>query len=283
MLAPWKAKKMAEAGLIEAQGQVDINRLIGSAQAEALESFTSATSEEATANIDKYIESYAGFQFQKRLGNISSVAQMAADILQDKEVGEDIHVDQDWIARFFSDVQDVTSEDMQKIWAKILAGEVETPGRTSLHTLAILRNMSQHDAARFEHISKFVIAYAILDAREYTDKIPSFPRFDTLVDFESYGLLSLGKDRGIGNPDGLKYIALDEKSNLSIRITSKLPSQFVFPGHALTPQGEELYRMIDAKIDENYLRVFRQYMEEKHNLISDVGKFVRNIGLKRLD
>ena len=88
------------------------------------------------------------YQEQKRLSNVSSVVRDAANELGDKEV-PDHEPDHDWTARFFDCVQDVTSEDMQKIWSRILAGEVESLGRTSLRTLDTLRNMTELDAETF--------------------------------------------------------------------------------------------------------------------------------------
>ena len=46
---------------------------------------------------------------------------------------------------------------MQKIWAKILSGEVENLGRTSLRTLDTLKNMTKRDAEMFRDICNFVI------------------------------------------------------------------------------------------------------------------------------
>ena len=74
------------------------------------------------------------FQGRKRMANASSIIDGAAEELGDKEVPNH-EPDPDWTARFFDYAQDISSEDMQRIWAKILAGEVESPGRTSLRTL----------------------------------------------------------------------------------------------------------------------------------------------------
>ena len=137
----------------KAQGQADSTRLIASAQAEARSHFPiKGQSLQGEVNITKEIESRLAFQEQKRQSNLGSVVRLAAEDLGGKEV-ENHTVDPDWAARFFADVQDVTSEHMQQIWAKILAGEVETPGRTSLHTLSILKNMTQRNAESFENLS----------------------------------------------------------------------------------------------------------------------------------
>jgi len=82
------------------------------------------------------------FQERKRLANIRSVVESAAEELGDKEV-PDHEPDHDWAARFFDCVQDVSSEHMQKLWAKVLSGEVENPGRSPLRTLDALRNITK--------------------------------------------------------------------------------------------------------------------------------------------
>ena len=67
------------------------------------------------------------FQEEKRHGNIGSVVGRAAEELGQKEV-PDREPDHDWTARFFNYIQDVSSDEMQSLWAKVLAGEIERPG-----------------------------------------------------------------------------------------------------------------------------------------------------------
>ena len=201
LLARWKANREAAAARIEAQGQADVMRikaqgqadsmaLIASAQAEAQNEFSIAdTSIQGKMDIGNEIELRLAFQEQKRQSNIGSVVGLAADELGDKEV-QNHDLDHDWVARFFSDVQDVTSEHMQRIWAKILAGEVETPGRTSLHTLSILKNMTQSDAVLFSKMSEFVFYNFILNKPEYTNGIIEFPPLSLFIEMENYGLLN---------------------------------------------------------------------------------------------
>ena len=63
-----------------------------------------------------------------------------------------------------NDIQDVSSEKFQLLWAKVLAGEVERPGSTSIRTLSILKNIDQATADLFR---KFYSACVVLkdDAR----------------------------------------------------------------------------------------------------------------------
>ena len=169
LLAPWKASREGKARLESARTDAEVRRIDAESEATALSIIAKARSEAQEYLLPSDAEIYAtvaitkddiaqSFEFQgrKRLANARVVLEGAADELEDKEV-DDHDPDPDWTARFFDYVQDVSSEDMQKIWAKILAGEVESPGRTSLRTLDTLRNMTKIDADLFNGICNFVI------------------------------------------------------------------------------------------------------------------------------
>ena len=83
---------------------------------------------------------------------------------------EDHEPDHDWTARFFNDVQDVSTKETQRLYAKILAGEVEKPGSTSTKTLGILKDLDRPTAMLFVIVcsactSLFSVGEQILDAR----------------------------------------------------------------------------------------------------------------------
>ena len=67
----------------------------------------------------------------------------------------------DWLLRWRECAAGVSSDELQQIWGKVLAGEVKSPGRFSLRTLEFLRNLSQTEAQAIERISPFVISGVI--------------------------------------------------------------------------------------------------------------------------
>ena len=292
MLSRWKASAAADALRIEAQGRADALRigaqshtdtihLIGDAQAEARNNFASTSSSiEGELNIRKEIESRLTFQERKRQGNIRAVVKMAAEELDGKEVADN-DVDHDWVARFFADVQDVTSEQMQRIWAKILAGEVETPGRTSLHTLAILKNMTQHDAKLFEGASRFVFDTFILKEEKYVGAIHGFPTHDIFLQLQSYGLLSVST--------GLKVtISLLSQEPFTIRNSGQIyrisktsverTRDAHIPCHVLTPQGLDLYRINESTISEDYLSALAWFLNEAGSFKLEYARVIGDFG-----
>src|SRR6218665_3019181 len=68
-----------------------------------------------------------------RQQNIEAIADKAGSELP-ATVGE-APVEPGWTAKFFDSCKDVSQEDMQSMWARLLAGEVTTPGSYSLRTL----------------------------------------------------------------------------------------------------------------------------------------------------
>lgn len=89
--------------------------------------------------------------------NIENVIEMTAEDIKNSTEVSDESVDSTWIYRFFDAVKDIDSEDIQRIWSKILSKEIENPNSTSLRTLGILRNLSTKEAHAFENIMPYII------------------------------------------------------------------------------------------------------------------------------
>ena len=262
MLARWKARTEADVLRIKAQGQADAIRLITDAQAEARQSFEVVPSSiQGEIDVRNEIQARLSFQEEKRQGNIEAVVGMAADELGKKQV-QTHDVDHDWTARFFADVQDVSSEKMQQIWAKILAGEVETPGRTSMQTLSILRNMSQRDAELFERTANFVIKDFVLKD-DSTKSIPGFPHYEDFMRLSHHNLIHLGTGLQKFLEGSPEYHVDDGDTLYRIHKGGTEIYNFKIPSHALTPSGMELYAFINCRKNEDYLGVLAEYLRKR--------------------
>ncbi len=93
----------------------------------------------------------------RRQENIDNVSQIAAEQLSQEQSVSEEHVDEDWTTRFFNIVEDISDEEMQQLWGRILAGEVKQPKSYSLRTLELLKNLSKKEAEVFTKASNFVI------------------------------------------------------------------------------------------------------------------------------
>ena len=86
----------------------------------------------------------------KKQQNMDAIVANAAEELQGKGKVSETPVDEDWSTRFRNIAKDVSSEEMQFIWGKVLASEVENPGSFSLRTLETIRNLSRKKLRRFK-------------------------------------------------------------------------------------------------------------------------------------
>lgn len=64
---------------------------------------------------------------------------------------------------FFDYSKDVSNEDAQIIWAKILAGEIAQPGSFYKRTLSVLRDIEAFEAKWFADMCQFVICNSIVE------------------------------------------------------------------------------------------------------------------------
>ena len=264
MLATWRARQEAKAKLIGVQAEADSLRLIADAQADARRSLVepdqtgSGVLEIGADGIAQRIE----FQEKKRQANIVSVVQDAAAELGGKEV-PDREPDPDWTARFFDGVKDVSSEDMRKIWTSILAGEVESPGRTALRTLDVLRNMTREEAEIFKSACDFVIDDFIFYPEKDQTTHPVLQQVHVMR-LQDAGLLHTstslaklldfveGKCHIIHRGSCLRIISSDDREQLPI------------PAIPLTRSGKELSQVLESDLCINRLRLFSKFLRDKN-------------------
>ena len=292
-LAPWKARQEAKSKLIAAEGDASILTIQAEAQAQARDMLISLdTNITGELTIASAVEQRIQFQEQKRQVNIKSVVQQAADQLGDKEVA-DSEPDHDWTARFFNEVQDVSSEEMQSLWAKVLAGEVQHPGSTSIRTLGILKDLDRNTAQLFR---KFCSACMFLtpDGNHIMDaRVPSLGGNAASNALKSYGLgfsaLNRLNESGLIIPDYNSWMDYSFSIINSVGETQRTQPLIPFNfqdrqwiligdvqhsqqkdikvhGVAMTLSAIELSKVIELQPMENFYQALLKYCR-KHKLV----------------
>ena len=277
ILAPWKASQEGKARLaaarfdaevrqIEAEARGQSLKIIAEAQEQARRSLeTTINSDRGTLEItrDDIIQSIE-FQGRKRLANARAVVEDAAEELRGKEV-EDHEPDPDWVARFFDYVQDVSSGDVRTIWTRILAGEVESPGRTSLRTLDTLRNMTKSDADLFRSICDYVIQgrWIFYDGdlvRGFTDL-----GYTGILHLEDCGLVNTGSGlvRRITWSESGESILTYQDRFLLLKGNSASGDVLSVPEVLLTTAGRELLQYVQCVPQWGYLQALSKHLGDK--------------------
>ena len=300
MLAPWGARRRADAARIAAQGEADVQAILASGQVRSISAITTAQADarrqlgtadfaaESHLTTDSRIEQRLSFQETKRQENIESIVHKAAASLPAGEI-PDHEPDHDWTARFFNEAQDVSSEDMQTLWAKVLAGQVERPGGTSIRTLGILKDLDRSSAVLFQKLCSAAVSLrvegdAILDCR-----VPSLGGDPAQNSVKEYGLgfrvLNVLNEHGLIISDynswadyGICLVIEDAEAARTIgspihfqnRLWALDPTvartsrnECRVSGVALTRAGQELSRVIDIEPMPEYTQALMKFFEKQ--------------------
>lgn len=194
--------------------------------------------------------------------NIQSITQKAIDILPDTV--EDKPVDEDWIAHFFEDCKNVSNEQMQILWGRLLAGEISKPGSFSGRTLDFIKSMSTEEAEIFTSFCRFVLIH-------HEESFPFRIEFDDIRDYlkknvNDYKYWQHLDDIGLTHSG---ICSSDDKfmSRLHIDYFDRefimLPSDEtgkrlkpLFCYHRFALIGNELYKIANPKPDYEYIDLF---------------------------
>ena len=94
---------------------------------------------------------------EKRQRNLESVLSLSYAHLPEKVSDKD--VEENWLTKYFESIKDVSNEEMKIVWAKILTGELETPGRFSLRTLDVLKYITADEALIFQRLCEITSGF----------------------------------------------------------------------------------------------------------------------------
>lgn len=190
--------------------------------------------------------------------NLTKAVLFAEEELENNftEASDD-EVDADWFVRWRDCAEKVSNEDLQRLWAKALAGEVASPGTYSLRTLEFIKNISQAEAREISKLAPYVI-----DGLVY--KAPCLEsnglNFAYLLEMDDLGILSGVKGGGL-------------KVTLSSRIRDKFEQMLLHNSQVLLIKHEmnnkkvsfECYKVTKLGCEVLRLGVFPmmgQYLEE---------------------
>ncbi len=228
-------------------------------------------SRESELNFEDRMRQRQLFQETEKQKNLESVARKAAEQVESTSLVSNEPVDKDWITRFFSIIENVSNEEMQNLWAKILAGEIKSPNSFSLRTIEVLRNLSKHEAEIFTKVAKYaiianqwVIIPATVGGNALNMQDYEIDLSDMLI-LEDAGIISSSSEFTVQLP------GTDEKPRTDVLFYGKYALMLNKKAHCsvqsilvyyFTTAGAQLLSLIQSANDEEYLQKFAK--ENKH-------------------
>jgi uncharacterized repeat protein (TIGR03899 family) len=200
------------------------------------------------------------YQEAKKQLNIESVTAFAAEELNNEESVTDEPLDEDWTTRFFKVAEDISNEEMQALWGRVLAGEIKRPKSFSLRTLELLRNLSKEEAAVFTKFAKYMINTGNVrfvydyENKKGLERDYSIKYSDRLI-LSELGLISSIETLSYKiAPTNSKsqFVIRCGKKGILVNLEPNIPISM--EAIVLTKVGTELAALINEQPDENYLR-----------------------------
>lgn len=193
----------------------------------------------------------------KKESNREKVLMLATNEVQQSEKISEKPVDEDWLTRFFHIVGNVSSEEMQVVWSKILAGEIIQPGRFSLRTLETIRNVSKDEAEIFQKVIPIVMNSSnnlfITNDRDILEK--NGISYEMILRLGECGLISSNSLLSLNLKVTKHDCALISNNDNLIKISVKdnITYNFSIGVYTLTKAGEELYSILNKTYDKEYV------------------------------
>ena len=186
--APWQVKRMAKAHV-----KADKIRLEGDIE---------------LADIDRRaLNRWRLEQSQKQL-NIENTISNAVPLLSNNSTPHDI--DNDWIVQFFGFARNISDEDIQLLWSRVLAGEANAPGSFSKRTLRILSELEKEDGDMFSNVCNFIAKVGMDDPVVFNSSddlyIDAGVTFESIAHLDTIGLIEERNFGFVRHIEGAQHI-----------------------------------------------------------------------------
>lgn len=204
---------------------------------------------------------------QLKFQNYDSTMRKMPGLLHE---GSEIHdnLDMTWFLNFHDIVERISDDDIQNIFAAIMAGELESPGRCSIRTMRVIADLSRDEARLFRKASGCIIHLDnkwVIPVPELNEKIIPLSYEDLLL-LEDCGLLHVsgglsynrefkGHNSLMNYQNRLLGILSPVENGSSMKIKVESLSK-------LTRAGEELYDIMTRYgMIENNVGFFIKYVK----------------------
>lgn len=259
--AAWLAQKAAKIN-----AQTDSYRLVEAAIAASAASKAGADLEIA----DRAMHVLVHQGYRKQI-NREAVAKAMVEDMREHVVSAagiippppDKEIDEDWLNIFERYAEDASSERLQGLWGRVLAGEVRAPGRFSTRTLRFLSEFSQADALTFEYFAKCAFGDA---APKQLAIPPDRGDIRDLIYLEANGIIQGVSGLGLSRTlklDGHGFGLIGE-GELRLVLKGEPNSTFAHDVIALTPLGQELLGLVASRDPREAARAVALSLRNEH-------------------
>lgn len=193
--------------------------------------------------------------------NVSRAVLHAEETLSsDEQDPTEENVEDDWLYRWRDYAGDVSSENMQRMWGRLLAGEVKAPGSYSLRCLEFIRNLSHKEAKLIEKASSLALEGLIWAESDDEGSVVGALSFQELLELDHLGVVAGVSGGGLINtisgkrPDG-KWLLLLRSNKKCLVLKHSVPDTLLqFKNYQFTAIGKQMLSLGSFEDNIEYLR-----------------------------
>ena len=257
---PRRIRKAAEAeayaAIIKAQAENEITDLQQRAEHHRIAE-NEMTDLQWRAEQSRIVE---GMRHQKHMEDIIT---QAIPHVNENASPEDM--DNDWITNLFEKCRIVSDEQMQSLWARVLATEANTPGTLSKRTVNLLSDFDKSDAELFTTFCGFCWEIEGITPLVFDINADFYNRhginFDTLSHLDTIGLIHFERTSSLTLKKAPKAMSYYGK-RLDLSIPESIINAAFYIGQArLTTIGQELFLICGSQPVDG----FYEYVKEQLN------------------
>ena len=207
----------------------------------------------------------------RKQNNLETVVLHASNELNDDSEVSDEPVDDYWATRFFDMASDISGEDMQILWGKILAGEIKCPNSYSIRTLELLRSLTTQEIQALKETLPYIIVmnsdYFIISKVDIRKKYNiSFDRISMLVESKFLSPVTyVIEEVHLKGGTEITQDLFNKNYVICMCCNDEEDRDFNIPIHALTSSGKELVKLLQPEGDKQYMLDVVKYLRNKVN------------------
>lgn len=220
------------------------------AQAEAEAEKIKATTKIEITDLEHRATQRFFIEEAKKQSNMESITAQALPQLE--EGADPKAVEDDWITNFFDRCRLISDQQMQGLWAKVLAGEASSPGKYSKRTVNLIGSLDKSDADLFSRLCGFAWSFDDIMPLIYEKEADIYNQsginFTALRHLDDIGLVSFGSLAGYSRTHLPKRITICYYSTpINIEFPKDVDNKLDIGKVLLSQAGQELAQICGSE------------------------------------
>lgn len=182
-------------------------------------------------------------------------------------------IDSDWVNRWRDYACKVSTDEIQSLWARVLAGEIKSPGKISFRTMEFIKNLNKDEAKDIEFVIPFIFKEGFIYRGYLNSKLVRYIHewlsLDVLLKMQELGVVqevyqehvTLKLNGAIGQT---AFIRCNDKV---LTYERERDSDIDMPYIPVTQLGVQLAEIAGCKANEEYLLEVGGHIKSRGSIV----------------